>query len=68
MTTSVQTQVGRQDVVAPRRRRRRRASDAEAPDRGILSRADWRRPHVRILGAVLNVLLGIALVAAGLLP
>ncbi|WP_292851774.1 carbohydrate ABC transporter permease [Microbacterium sp.] len=68
MTTSVQTQVARQDVVAPRRRRRRRASDAEAPDRGILSRADWRRPHVRILGAVLNVLLGIALVAAGLLP
>lgn len=68
LTTSVQTQVGRQDVVAPRRRRRRRASDAEAPDRGILSRADWRRPHVRILGAVLNVLLGIALVAAGLLP
>ncbi|OJU71154.1 MAG: ABC transporter permease [Microbacterium sp. 70-38] len=34
----------------------------------MLSRADWRRPHVRILGAVLNVLLGIALVAAGLLP
>ncbi|MBN9189932.1 MAG: carbohydrate ABC transporter permease [Microbacterium sp.] len=68
LTTSVQTQVARQDVVAPRRRRRRRASDAEAPDRGILSRADWRRPHVRILGAVLNVLLGIALVAAGLLP
>ncbi|WP_292872497.1 carbohydrate ABC transporter permease [Microbacterium sp.] len=67
MTTSVQTQVGRQDVVAPRRRRRR-LSDADAPDRGILSRADWRRPHVRILGAVLNVLLGIALVAAGLLP
>ncbi|MFD6698192.1 MULTISPECIES: carbohydrate ABC transporter permease [unclassified Microbacterium] len=50
---------------APRRTRR---SSTEQADRGILSHADWSRPATRALGTVLNVLLGIALVAAGLLP
>jgi multiple sugar transport system permease protein len=71
MTTSVQASLQRQDVVATqssRRWRRRRAASSDSPDRGILSRADWRRPHVRVFGTILNWLLGIALVVAGLLP
>ncbi|UUT34635.1 carbohydrate ABC transporter permease [Microbacterium elymi] len=69
LTTSIPAQRERADVAAqPAPRRRRRPKAADAADRGILSIADWRRPHVRWFGTVLNWLLGIALVAAGLLP
>jgi multiple sugar transport system permease protein len=71
LTTSIQAELQRQDVAAvqgSRRWRRRRAAVSDAPDRGVLSRADWKRPPVRIFGTVLNWLLGIALVVAGLLP
>nr|WP_246846631.1 carbohydrate ABC transporter permease [Humibacter ginsenosidimutans] len=34
----------------------------------MLSAADWRRPHVRIVGTTFNVVLGILLVVIGLLP
>lgn len=47
---------------------KRRRVVQEAADRGILSAADRRRPHVRAIGAVLNVLLGVCLVVVGLLP
>nr|WP_242497592.1 carbohydrate ABC transporter permease [Microbacterium protaetiae] len=67
MTTSAPAPVADQ-LHRPVRRRRRRASSADSADRHILSRADWQRPHIRIFGTIINVLLGVSLVAAGLLP
>lgn len=46
----------------------RRRTEPDAQDRGILSRADRRTPAVRLFAPVVNVLLGVSLVVAGLLP
>ncbi|WP_346769314.1 carbohydrate ABC transporter permease [Planctomonas sp. JC2975] len=50
-----------------RGKRTRAAAESDA-DRGILSTADRRRPHVRVVGTILNVILGVSLVVVGLLP
>lgn len=71
MTTTLQTELQGADALQrqhPGRRRRRARSADDSADRGILSRADWRRPHVRILGTLLNAVLGVLLVVIGLLP
>jgi multiple sugar transport system permease protein len=52
--------------VPPRRVRRRRV--VEETERGIASSLDRRRRSVRLAGTIVNMLLGVALVAAGLLP
>ncbi|WP_022899613.1 carbohydrate ABC transporter permease [Humibacter albus] len=67
MTTTAPAEPGVQDtVVTPRRRRSRQV--AEEPERGILSAADRRRPQVRVLGTIVNVVLGVCLVVIGLVP
>lgn len=71
MTTSVQARLQQQNVeITARARRlgRRRRKGSDEPDRGIVSSSDWKRPSVRVLGTILNVALGVALVVAGLLP
>jgi multiple sugar transport system permease protein len=70
LTTTIQAQLQGQDALAVggARRIRRRRRIAETADRGIVSAADWRRAPVRVFGTVLNVLLGVSLVVAGLLP
>jgi len=73
LTTTVPAQQPVQEAELPGQRleakaRKRRQIVQEAGDRGILSAADRRRPHVRVLGTALNVLLGVCLVVAGLLP
>ncbi|MEQ6899303.1 carbohydrate ABC transporter permease [Microbacterium sp. KR10-403] len=66
MTTSIPAQLRQDAAISPRSRRRRRA--AEEGDRGILSTADWRTTGVRVFAPIVNVLLGVSLVLAGLLP
>ena len=67
MTTTAPAEPGVQDAaVTPRRRRSRQV--AEEPERGILSAADRRRPQVRVLGTIVNVVLGVCLVVIGLVP
>jgi multiple sugar transport system permease protein len=68
VTTSVQSELAIPAASHDEPRRRTRRAVEEQPDRGILSAADRRRPHVRIGGAVLNALLGVCLVVVGLLP
>lgn len=46
-----------------------RPSTAEAgADRGIISVSDWKRPHVRVVGAGAQIVLLILLIVVGLLP
>lgn len=45
-----------------------RRKEPDAADRSILSRADRRTPGMRMFAPVVNVLLGVSLVVAGLLP
>lgn len=70
LTTTVPAVPERDEMIRRMRTRRRESSRAavESPDRGILSSADWKRPTVRVAGTIVNVLLGVAVVAAGLLP
>jgi len=49
-------------------RARRRAKPEDAPERGALSSADWRRPHVRRTMRTVHVVLLVLLVIAGLGP
>jgi multiple sugar transport system permease protein len=68
LTTTVPAELPLQEPVEQKAVRRRRRFEQDAADRGILSAADRRRPHVRILGTTLNVVLGVSLVVVGLLP
>ena len=69
LTTTIPSDLPLEEIIEPERTRRtKRSPVAEEADRGILSRTDWRRPHVRIVGTGLNVILGICLVIVGLLP
>lgn len=70
MTTTIPTDLPLQEPVQAERirRRARRPRTKEAEDRGILGIADRRRAGVRAGFAVINVLLGAALVITGLLP
>lgn len=70
LTTTVQAQLQRQNALAIGRRTRRwrRSRAAEEADRGIVSASEWKRAPIRVFGTVLNVLLGISVVVAGLLP
>ncbi|GAB3388797.1 carbohydrate ABC transporter permease [Humibacter soli] len=69
MTTTIPSDLPLEEIIEPERaRRKKRSSVAEEADRGILSHTDWRRPHVRVVGTGLNVILGICLVIVGLLP
>jgi multiple sugar transport system permease protein len=68
LTTSIQAELPVPEQVAEQPRRRMRRGVQEQADRGILSTADRRRPHVRIVGTILNVALGVCLVVVGLLP
>ena len=69
MTTTIPADVPLHETIEPEGKRAKRARVVlEDADRGILSPADWRRPHVRIVGTVFNVILGISLVIIGLLP
>lgn len=69
LTTTAPSELSLSDTTelkaAPRTKRK---AVSDAADRGILSAADWRRPHVRIVGTTFNVVLGILLVVIGLLP
>ena len=69
MTTTTSADVPLRETTEPMAKRPAKSrAAADAADRGILSPADWRRPHVRVIGTTLNVLLGISLVVIGLLP
>jgi len=46
----------------------RRRKDAEAPDRGILSLADWRRRRVRVTTRLTHLILLVSLFVVGLGP
>ncbi|WEG09467.1 carbohydrate ABC transporter permease [Microbacterium horticulturae] len=67
MTTSIPAQL-RQDAAIPARVRRRHRRAEETDDRGILSDADRHTPGLRVFAPIVNVLLGVSLVVAGLLP
>lgn len=70
MTTTIPVDLPLQEPVQAERirRRARRVGTRDAEDRGILGIADRRRTGVRTGSAVINVLLGAALVITGLLP
>jgi multiple sugar transport system permease protein len=68
LTTTAATELPAQERAGRETTSRRRREVVEVADRGILSISDRRRPHVRVTGTVLNVLLGICLVVIGLLP
>jgi multiple sugar transport system permease protein len=72
LTTSAPAVPEREEMIRRLRRRNgrgaaRRAA-AETQDRGIVSPTEWNRPFIRVAGSVVNVLLGVAMVVAGLLP
>ena len=67
MTTSIPAQL-RQDAAIPARVRRRHRRAEETDDRGILSDADRHTPGLRVFAPIVNVLLGVSRVVAGLLP
>ncbi|MHA7986717.1 carbohydrate ABC transporter permease [Rathayibacter sp. CAU 1779] len=67
MTTTVPAELPLQEPIEAKGKLKRAASESDA-DRGILSIADRRRPHVRVIGTILNVVLGVSLVVVGLLP
>ncbi|WP_425563247.1 carbohydrate ABC transporter permease [Microbacterium rhizosphaerae] len=70
VTTTIPADLPLQEPVQAERirRRARRVGARDAEDRGILGIADRRRTGVRTGSAVINVLLGAALVITGLLP
>ncbi len=70
MTTSVPSVPERDEIIRRLRGRRRGASRrvVDSVDRGIVSPTEWRRPFVRVAGSVVNVMLGVAMVVAGLFP
>ncbi len=68
LTTAAPAQLPREDLVERKPGRRARRVVQDDADRGILSAADWRRPHVRVVGTLLTVLLGACLLVVGLAP
>jgi multiple sugar transport system permease protein len=69
-TTMPAEEITLPEPARPSRRRRVKRMPSADPgaERGILSSADWRRPHVRVIGGGLHVVLFVLLLLVGLFP